>query len=49
MDAVRALGGWVGGAGAEEIYGAGLKPSSLAREVKVGYDGLDLSHLTPGH
>jgi integrase len=44
-DAVLALGGWKAG-GTEEIYGGGLRPSTLAREIaKVRYEGLDLSHL----
>jgi hypothetical protein len=43
-DAVLALGNWKAG-GTEEIYGGGLKASTLARELaKVRYD-LDLSHL----
>ncbi len=43
-DAVLALGGWSAG-GAEEVYGSGLRPSTLAREIaKVQYP-LDLSHL----
>ena len=42
-DAVLALG-WKAG-GVEEIYGGGLRASTLAREIaKVRYD-LDLSHL----
>lgn len=45
-DAVLALGGWAGNGGAEEIYGAGLRASTLYREIqKVQYEGLDLSHL----
>ena len=44
-DAVLALGGWSGG-GTEEIYGSGLRPKTLAREIaKARYPGLDLSHL----
>ena len=44
-DAVLALGGWSAG-GTEEIYGGGLRPSTLAREIaKIRYEGLDLSHL----
>ena len=43
---VRVLGGWAGGAGASDIYGGGLRPSTLYREIrKVKYPGLDLSHL----
>jgi integrase len=46
-DAVLALGGWTAG-GTEEIYGGGLKASTLAREIaKVRYD-LDLGHLCAG-
>ena len=45
-DAVLALGGWAGNGGTEEIYGGGLKASTLAREVaRVRYPGLDLGHL----
>lgn len=45
-DAVRALGGWAGNGGAEEIYGGGLKASTLAREIKkVKYPKLNLSYL----
>ena len=44
-DAVLAMGGWKSG-GTEELYGGGLRPSTLAREIaKVRYEGLDLSHL----
>jgi integrase len=44
-DAVLALGGWKAG-GTEELYGGGLRPSTLARELaKVRYGGLDLSPL----
>jgi integrase len=46
-DVVIALGGWTAG-GAEEIYGEGLKPETLAKHLaKVRYEGLDLSHLYP--
>ena len=32
--------------GTEEIYGSGLRPSTLTREIaKVRYSGLDLRHL----
>ncbi|WP_336801390.1 site-specific integrase [Kaistia sp. MMO-174] len=42
---VRALGGWSDG-GSEEIYGNGLKASTLATEIsKIGYPELDLEHL----
>jgi integrase len=42
---VRALGGWSSNR-TEEIYGSGLRPATLAREIrKVRYEGLDLSHL----
>ncbi len=45
-DAVLALGGWAGNGGTEEIYGGGLKASTLAREIaKVKYPGLELDHL----
>ncbi len=44
-DAVLALGGWSAG-GTEEVYGSGLRPRTLAREIaKVKYPGLDLSCL----
>jgi integrase len=44
-DATLALGGWKAG-GTEEIYGGGLRASTLDRELtKVNYPGLDLSHL----
>jgi integrase len=47
-DAVLALGGWKAG-GTEEIYGGGLRPSTLTRELaRVRYEGLDLSHLSAG-
>ena len=43
---VRVLGGWTPKGGAEEIYGAGHRASTLAKEIeKVRYPGLDLSHL----
>jgi integrase len=46
-DAVLAMGGWKSG-GTEELYGGGLRPSTLAREIaKVQYPGLDLSNLKP--
>jgi integrase len=46
QERVRALGGWTSKGGAEEIYGAGHRASTLAREIeKVRYPGLDLSHL----
>ncbi|PGH53118.1 hypothetical protein CRT60_24710 [Azospirillum palustre] len=46
---VRALGGWTDGGGAEDIYGKGLKASTLRAEIeKVSYPDLDLSHLYPG-
>lgn len=42
---VRALGGWRSGR-TEDDYGSGLRASTLARDIeKVGYEGLDLSHL----
>ena len=44
-DATLAMGGWKSG-GTEELYGGGLRPSTLAREIaKVHYVGLDLSNL----
>jgi integrase len=44
-DATLAMGGWKSG-GTEELYGGGLRPSTLAPEIaKVRYPGLDLSHL----
>jgi integrase len=44
-DATLAMGGWKSG-GTEELYGGGLRPSTLARELaKVRYEGLDLSHV----
>jgi integrase len=44
-DATLAMGGWKSG-GTEELYGGGLRPSTLAREIaKVRYEGLDLAHL----
>ena len=44
-DVVQALGGWAAH-GTDDQYGAGLQPSTLAREIaKVTYPGLDLSHL----
>ena len=46
LDSVLALGGWAGNGGVSETYGAGLKPSTLARAIaKVKYPGLDLRHL----
>jgi len=46
-DATLAMGGWKSG-GTEELYGGGLRPATLAREIaKVHYPGLDLSHLQP--
>ena len=43
---VRALGGWTSKGGAEEIYGAGHRASTLAKEIeKVCYAGFDLAHL----
>jgi integrase len=45
-DALRQLGAWAGVDTADKNYGAGLRASTLAREIeKVGYPGLDLSHL----
>ncbi len=43
---IRAIMGWAGRGMEETVYGAGLRPSTLAREIrKVRYEGLDLSHL----
>ncbi len=48
-EAVLALGGWAGSGVADQIYGGGLRASSLAREIaKIRYPGLDLSHLHAG-
>ncbi|HYG85097.1 MAG TPA: DUF6538 domain-containing protein [Azospirillum sp.] len=45
---VRALGGWTDNGGAEEIYGKGLKASTLRAEIeKIAYPELDLRHLYP--
>jgi integrase len=45
QDRVRELGGWSSGS-TEDDYGAGTRPSTLAREIaKVRYEGLDLGHL----
>ncbi|PHJ51350.1 hypothetical protein VF02_37910, partial [Nostoc linckia z1] len=47
IERVRALGGWSTG-NTEDRYGAGTKASTLARDIsRVGYHGLDLSHLQP--
>ncbi len=44
-EATLALGGWAGQGVADQVYGSGLRPRTLAAEVaKVTYD-LDLSHL----
>ncbi len=44
-EATLALGGWAGSGVADTVYGGGLRPSTLAREIrKVRYD-VDLSHL----
>jgi integrase len=43
---VPALGGWTSKGGAEEIYGAGHRASTLAKEIeKVRYPGLKLTRL----
>lgn len=43
---VRALGGWTSKGGAEEIYGAGHRASTLSKEIeKVRYPGLELTRL----
>ena len=44
-DVVVALGGWAGNAGAEEVYGGGLRPGTLHRWVRRIDYGLDLGHL----
>ncbi len=45
-DRIRALMGWAGRGMEETVYGAGLRASTLAREVaKIQYLGLDLGHL----
>ena len=45
-EAVNALGGWAGSGVADQVYGGGLRASTLAREIKkVKYPGLDLRHL----
>ena len=44
-DAMLALGGWSSGS-TVDLYGSGLRPHTLAREVaKVRYGALDLSHI----
>ncbi len=44
-EATLALGGWAGAGVADQVYGGGLRPKTLAREIrKVRYD-VDLSHL----
>ncbi len=45
-DVVLAAGGWAGGGGTEDLYGGGLRASTLHRWVsRIEYDGVDLSHL----
>lgn len=45
QERVRELGGWSSGS-TEDDYGAGTRPSTLAREIaKVRYEGLDLTKL----
>lgn len=45
-DVVLSVGGWAGGGGTADMYGGGLRPSTLARWVrKIKYPGLDLTHL----
>ncbi len=45
-DRIRAVMGWSGSGMEEAVYGGGLRPSTLAKEVnKVRYEGLDLAHL----
>jgi integrase len=44
---VRRIGGWVGNGGSDQLYGKGLRPSTLARDIKkIRYPGLDLTHLS---
>ncbi len=44
-EATLALGGWAGSGVADTVYGGGLRPGTLAREIrKVRYD-VDLGHL----
>lgn len=46
LQAARALGGWADTGGADALYGEGLRPSTLVREIeKVRFPGLDLTHL----
>ncbi len=41
-----ALGGWAGQGVADQVYGGGLRPRTLAKEIrKIRYPGLDLTHL----
>lgn len=48
LQAARALGGWADTGGADALYGEGLRPSTLRKEIeKVAFPGLDLSHLRP--
>ncbi len=48
-DRIRAIMGWAGSGMEEAVYGGGLRPRTLAREVaKVRYEGLDLSRLYAG-
>ena len=51
LERVRALGGWRRDSeGEEAIYGKGLKAATLYNEIeKVGYAGLDLTHLYATH
>ena len=44
-DVIRALGGWAD-EGTDDQYGAGLRPSTLAKEIaKIKFPGLNLTHL----
>ena len=48
-DRIRAIMGWAGGGMEEAVYGGGLRPRTLAREIrKVRYEGLDLGYLHAG-
>ncbi len=44
-DAVLALGGWAGNGGTEDVYGGGLRVTTLYRWLRRIDHGPDLSHL----
>jgi integrase len=47
-DFLKAVGGWSGGKTTADVYGSKHHPDLYAEEVaKIGYEGLDLSHLYP--